>query len=721
MSIIPFKSRQEFTCEQNLASFISRAKHELTIYDSDGGFSSDTWYHILKGGKRSSIAFKEFESSRGKSDGAVFKQPFLDFARAYVREQQSIKRVAPGPMMAALKAVYFGLMSVHNDPSILRLDNLVIRKAKEAVESRTQAAARYAIGGHMKKLLDWLKENHICLQHTVWRQSPWKRQRERASGTSAADRNWQEERLPTATEMAALADAFAMAKTPYQLYWSSCAVLLMFAPNRAGELPYLGIDCLFETTGYEEKINPLSGELEKLEVTVLNIRWKAEKGGGGIPKPVHPKLELTVREAVSRLTELGKPARDAARWATLYPDRFFRHEGCITAASHGEDDALNYEELCAAMNLQSAAKTADARGKTDPGELAKMVPFRSKWFQKLSFGKDKITYRDLAEYTAKNYAAYFPKWPYLEEVKFLVCDSLCLVRDNEFHEVSEPKSFTFIGPSVDLCNGALGSAKSRSERQASMFDMLNIKDEYGDPIKITSHQVRAWLCTMAERGEMDSLDLAMFAGRTRIEDNRAYDLRSQEERRAAARSVMNPAIENGLRIIKSVEINVPVTFKDLGYKDRAGVGQWSGFGFCEHDWTMSPCSKAGDCAPCSEHACIKGLPKSLERLKELEVAQATEFDRASQAHEAGEYGAEAWMVFLGKRLAVTRTLIRMHEDKNIPVGTIIRVPETLDPTATQVALTEKGLKADVVPDDNVSRNIVESAKSEFLSLMGRLN
>jgi hypothetical protein len=77
-----------------LASFISRAKHELTIYDSDGGFSSDTWYHILKGGKRSSIAFKEFESSRGKSDGAVFKQPFLDFARAYVREQQSIKRVA---------------------------------------------------------------------------------------------------------------------------------------------------------------------------------------------------------------------------------------------------------------------------------------------------------------------------------------------------------------------------------------------------------------------------------------------------------------------------------------------------------------------------------------------------------------------------------------------------------------------------------------------------
>lgn len=721
MSVVPFKSRKDYTCERNLAAFISRAKNELTIYEVDGGFSSSTWYYILKSGKKASIAFKEFDSDRGKSDGEEFRQPFLDFARAYVREQQSIQEVAPSPMMAALKAIYHGLMSVYEEPNILLLDNLVIRKAKGIIEARNGAQSRYSIGGHLKRLLQWLKENRICLKHTVWRESPWRRARDRAEGTSSQDRKWQEERLLSSHEITALADAFAMARSRYELYWSSCAVLLMFAPSRAGELHYLGTDCLFETTGIEEKRNPDSGQIERVEVPVLNVRWKAAKGGGTIPKPVHPRLEATVREAVSRLIALGRPAREAAHWATMHPDRFFRHEGCITAASHGEDEALNYEELCAAMNLESAARTVEASRKTDPNDLKKMVPFRSKWFKDLSAGKDKITYRDLAYYTIQKYAKCFPKWPCLEEVNSLVFEALCLVRENEFHNVSSPKSFTFISPDVNLFNAALGSGKSRSERGASMFELLGIKDESGSAMKVSTHQIRAWLSTMAERGEMDSLDLAMFAGRTRIEDNRAYDLRSEAERITAARSVINPSHEGGLRIIESVDINVPVTFRDLGYKDRAGVGQWSGFGFCEHDWTMSPCNKAGDCVSCSEHACIKGLPKSLARLKQLEEAQAVEFDRARLAHESGEYGAEAWAIFLGRRLAVTRALVQMYEDGNIPKGTIIRVPEELDPTSTQVALNAKGLKTDIERDDDISQAIGKRTKNEFLSLMGKLN
>jgi hypothetical protein len=718
MSIISFKSRQELTCENNLTAFIRRAKNELKIYECDGGFGSITWYRIRKGGVKDTIAFTQLISKKGKSDGAPFKQPFLDFARAYVREQQSINEVAPAPMMSALKAIYYGLIDIHDEPNILLLDNPTVIKAREAIEARNGAESRYGIGGHLVKLLKWLKDNRIGLNHTVLQNNPWKKQNNRAEGTSDRDRSWQEDRLMTSHQVCALADTFAMAKSPYEIFWSSCAVLLMFAPSRAGELHFLGTDCLFETVGMETKLNPTSGKIEEKEFTVLNLRWKAAKGGGTIPKPVHPRLEHTVRDAVAQLHELGVPARDAARWAVKNPDKFYRHGGCMTGAGHDEDAPLNYEELCAALCLKNTAKTRRACLVTDTSELGKMAPFMAIWVKKLFKGKSTITYRDLAKDTVEKYSKGYPNWPNIEEVNLPVYDALCLIQENQFHTVSLPKAHSFISPGVNLFNGALGSAESRSDRGASMFDMLGITDERGAPMKITTHQIRAWLSTMAERGEMDSFDLALFAGRKRIEDNRAYDLRTQEERRSAARAVLNAPLEAGLRIIKSVEINVPVTFKSMGHKDRVGACQCSGYGICEHDWSMSPCTKAGDCVGCSEHACVKGLPKSLERLRKLESAQAVQFERARDAQDSGEYGADAWVIFLGKRLAVTRTIVRMYEDGNIPDGTIIRIPKELDPTETQVALTAKGLKTEVLPGDEVSRSIIKATQSEFLALMG---
>ncbi|WP_220455984.1 hypothetical protein [Vibrio rotiferianus] len=719
MSVIPFKSRKELTCEQNLKVFIDRAKFDLTLYQEQGGFDTVNW----KTAKNLGMQFTEYESSPGKGDGKPFEQPFLDFARAYVREQQSIKEIAPSHMMRALKAIYWGLKEVHGTANVLLLDEPTITKARESVETRLTPQARYGTGGHMKKLFKWLKENRICLRHTPWKKSPWPRQKDRSEGTSKDDRDWQEERLLESHELAALADAFAKAKTPYEIYWSSCAVLLMFAPSRAGELYFLTTDCLFETTAIETTQNPDTGEIEDKETEVLNLRWKAAKGGGTIPKPVHPKLEQTVREAVARLTELGKPAREAAAWAIEHPNKFFRHSECITSFSHGEDKPLTYEELCAAMGLTPNSKySADT---TDVQEMA--LGMRSpKWFLNLTEGKSQLTYHDLAEYTVTKYSKHYSSWPNIEEVRAPVSTALCLVRDNEFHKVFSAKEYSWVTPSVNEFNTALGSSDSRTEVKDSMFEQLNIRNEDGSPIAISTHQIRTWLSTMAERGEMDSLDLAMFAGRTRIQDNKAYDLRTPEERETTARAVLNipknsvlsVPKDNGLRAIEAVKVGVPITYEMLGDKNRVGAAQPTGWGVCEHDWTMAPCTKAGDCVVCRDHACIKGLPKSLERLRKLEVAQAKEFEISVGACSRGEYGAEAWLKFNGRRLAITRTVITMYEDGNIPEGTVIRVPKELDPTETQIALIENGLKVDVNVQDSVSQSVIERTQNELLALFG---
>lgn len=301
-----------------------------------------------------------------------------------------------------------------------------------------------------------------------------------------------------------------------------------------------------------------------------------------------------------------------------------------------------------------------------------------------------------------------------------------LLRDNEFHKDFMAKEYSWVTPSVNEFNTALGSSDSRTEVKDSIFEKLNIRNEDGSPIAISTHQIRTWLSTMAERGEMDSLDLAMFAGRTRIQDNKAYDLRTPEEREATARAVLNiPKAsvlslpkDNGLRAIEAVKVGVPITYEMLGNKNRVGAAQPTGWGVCEHDWTMAPCTKAGDCVACKDHACIKGLPKSLERLRNLEVAQTKEFEISADACHRGEYGAEAWLKFNGRRLAITRTVIKMYEDGNIPEGTVIRIPKELDPTETQIALIENGLKVDINVQDSVSQSVIDRTQNELLALFG---
>ncbi|RKF14561.1 hypothetical protein DBZ36_16910 [Alginatibacterium sediminis] len=568
-----------------------------------------------------------------------------------------------------------------------------------------------------------MKDNRICLRHTPWKKSPWPRQKDRAEGTSKDDRDWQEERLLESHDLAALADAFTKAKTPYEVYWSSCAVLLMFAPSRAGELYFLTTNCLFETTAIEASQNPDTGKVENKETEVLNLRWKAAKGGGTIPKPVHPKLEHTVREAVKRLTKLGASAREAAAWAIEHPNKFFRHSECITSLNHGENEPLSYSELRAAMGLTLSNRFSSDTKDVQEMALALNSP---KWFLNLIKDKTQITYSDLAEYSVKKYSKRYPTWPNIEEVGVPVSKALCLLRENEFHKDFMAKEYSWVTPSVNEFNTALGSSDSRTEVKDSIFEQLNIRNEDGSSIAISTHQIRTWLSTMAERGEMDSLDLAMFAGRTRIQDNKAYDLRTPEEREATARAVLNIPKDsvlslpkdNGLRAIEAVKVGVPITYEMLGNKSRVGAAQPSGWGVCEHDWTMAPCTKAGDCVSCKDHACIKGLPKSLERLRNLEVAQTKEFEISVDACSRGEYGAEAWLKFNGRRLAITRTLIRMYEDERIPEGTVIRIPKELDPTETQIALIENGLKVDINVQDSVSQSVIERTQSELLALFG---
>lgn len=714
--VIPFKPKHEVECEKNLLDFIERAKHDLSIYEDQGGFNSDNWKVISKNGRTLSMHFTGLKP-QGKKTGELMLQPFKDFAKAYMRDLQTWKERNPAQYMVVLKTIYETLIETNGKADILDFNGTSLRKTTESLEHRLSKDALYRAGQFLEKLLNDIREYKINLTIPTWK-NPWKRPNEKALGTSHEDRAWQENRLLTSHQISCLADAFCLAKTPYEKFYSSQAVLLMAAPSRGGELHFLTTDCLFETTAFKEVVDA-SGKVIKEEHTILNIRWVAAKGGGLIPKPVHPLIEPTVREAVQRLIDIGKPARRAAQWAIKHPNEFYRHDACITKEDHHEDDPLTILEFAAAMGLSQD---------NIPNDIAKSIErrtfltfYKQKWIQNIFETKDCITYRDLAAYTVENYKKSFPKFPNLSEINKPVSDMLCLVRDNELHSEFQSKGYSFTAPTINQLNDALGSIHERQKGKTvqSLFTSVGLKEKNGDNLVITSHQIRVWLSTMAERGEMESLDLAMFAGRSRIQDNRAYDLRPMEELAKESRKLISLGLEahDGTKALQAIKVNVPVTFEMLGHEERYGVVQASGFGYCEHDWTMSPCSKAGECVTCKEHSCIKGMPNTKERLSELEQVVKRELNRAVEADNNDYSGASSWVIYQSKKLAIIKTLLTYLDNDEYPEGLIIRVPEELDVSLTRIALNELGYSTEVAENSTLSERITMTTESNFLAIL----
>lgn len=713
--IIAFTPKHKLDCQKNLTDFIERAKTQLKIYEDQGGFASSNWKHYLDNGRSQAMEFTSL-APKGKKTGKPMENPYIDFAKAYVRDNQTWKATNPGNMMMILKACHDSLLQIYSKADILLLDGLVIKRMADLIYERSSESSRYRYGQMIEQFLDDLIKFKINLKITSWT-NPWKRPGNRAQGTSVKDREWQSERLLTTYEIAALADTFSLAKTNYQKFYSAQVVLLMYAPNRGGELSFLTTDCLFEKKHIKDVINEETGEPETKETTIHYIRWKAEKGGGLISKPIHPLILPTVREAINRLTEIGMPAREAAKWAIENPDKFYRHEGCITSKVHAEDAPLSVAEFAAAMGFKDPSRSLSESNFTKGSAIKRL--FCQKWVAELVGAKDYVTYRDLAKHQVRVFSSAFPTWPNIAEVNKPINEMLCLVREHEFHESFSPKNYSFTSPNLNLLNDALGAIHQRLPNSHSLFSELGIKAEDGGDIVISSHQIRVWLSTMAERGEMDSLDLAMFAGRSRVEDNLAYDLRPMSELKAESKKLLNLGLASldGTTALKAVKVNVPVTFEMLGRKDRIGTVQVSGYGYCEHDWTMTPCTKAGECISCKEHACVKGLPKNVEHLKQLEDVVQNELNRAATAMQEGFHGSNAWLVYHSKKLAIIKTLLKYLEDDQLPDGLILRIPEELDVSLTKIALGEKNLINTVDEKNPMSEQIVSESKISFLALL----
>ena len=150
-NVLVFSPKYKLDSQKNYTDFISFAKNKLTLF-SDNEFESpkgvqkgwdcDKWSWNTKKNKKLTIVFGK---SVSHSEYIPFKPPFSDFAKAYVRYQQSLNYKYSTGWASSLVWLYSAMEenAIHNDRTnvdIMDLNNTTINRVEELIKNSKLSA-----------------------------------------------------------------------------------------------------------------------------------------------------------------------------------------------------------------------------------------------------------------------------------------------------------------------------------------------------------------------------------------------------------------------------------------------------------------------------------------------------------------------------------------------------------------------------------------------------
>jgi hypothetical protein len=256
-------------------------------------------------------------------------------------------------------------------------------------------------------------------------------------------------------------------------------------------------------------------------------------------------------------------------------------------------------------------------------------------------------------------------------------DALCIIRRNSLSAAKAPFR-SVIGVIEDYHIYSRLGARSHIG-VASVFDRHGFKEPDGSPIKITSHQFRHYLNTLAQAGGLSQLDVAKWSGRKSVRQNGAYDHVSAEEMLTLIRAAVgeNRKMFGPLSDLPKAVI-IP---RDEFARLKVPTAHTTDFGYCVHDFTMSPCQQFRDCLNCEEQVCLKGDTQKTERLKQHQDEIQRLLNLAKTAADGGEFGASRWAEHHRMTLARLNQLCEILDDPTVPVGSFIQLASPSVPSA----------------------------------------
>jgi len=621
--VVHFTPKEVRRAFRNLDDFIRLCREELTVFGNDLAWAEWSWpraYFIKLGA-----------SPRGCSDSDRLDDAFADFAKAYFRYQQGMKPTAAKNELMAIRLMEAALLQRRGRAEVTLLNGDVFDAAAELARTHYSPVVAYHAGRELERMAKFLSEKRL-IEASVggWKNSV-RKPREVSIQTGEEARIRREKKLPSQEALDALAEIFANDPTdPRDVFTSATFVMTLCAPTRVSEVLELPADCEVEEEDSQ-------GELR------YGWRFYSAKGFEGDIKWIPSVMVPIAKKAVWRIRKLTEYARSLACWMEICPDKFFRHPECPDVA---DDMPLTSEQVAAALGLASLSNTGLSR----------------------VFGTH--TLDGLWRWVRERQPAGFPWVSQEKRIKY--SNALFCMTRNALHGQRGTSPLILWMPKIEVFNNNLSPREPLGESHQSIFDRFGYKAADGKRLKLTSHQARHFLNTIANRGGLAQDAIAKWSGRADARQNRVYNHMSEFEMVAAAE-----AVEPTLALYGpdgSVSQHSPISVKDLELVER-GPLHATEFGVCIHDYVVSPCERFRDCLNCEEQVCIKGNKEKESRIR-LRLSQGeSDLAAAKEAVGFGYAGADRWFEHHEKSVLRLRQLVSLLDNAEVPDGAQIKLSD----------------------------------------------
>lgn len=628
--IFSFSPKVKLDAEENLQRFIELCRTELTIFGAGLDWSAWRW---PKAGNFSKLGV----NSRTKDETGKLDEQFIGFAKAYFRYQQGHKPTGAKNELKALRTVEAALLQSEQSASITNISISTLDLAAQLMRENYAKGSDYHGGRELERLAKFITLKKLVLQDlSNWRNPIQRKRDEIQTGQKAKDRR--ESKMPSEESLAALAEIFANTPIePRDIFTSSTFAMLMCAPSRISEALELPFDCEVE-------------QEDSKGVMRYGWRFYSGKGFGGDIKWIPTEMVGVAKEAIARITHLTKESRKLATWIESNPLKFYRHSECPHVA---ENKSLSVVEACQALGLVGHDKHSAQS---------------SLHGMRLPNKDGENTLSSLWQYVLSRQPKEFPWLSKEKGIKY--SNALFCMQRNMLHDQRGISPVILWKPTNNVFNNDLSPRDSLDTEHKSVFDRYGYKATDGGRIKLTSHQARHLLNTIAQRGGLSQLQIAKWSGRVEATQNRTYNHMSEYEMVALAEE-----LDTSLTLFGpsgEVAKHISVSIQEFNTMEKGAV-HVTEFGVCVHDFTMSPCEKYRDCLNCAEQVCIKGEKEKLARIKKRLSEVEEQYLAARKAVDDGLSGADRWHDYHKITLGRLKELVTIIEDPSVPDGTQIKL------------------------------------------------
>ena len=660
--LVTFVPQADLDAQGNLAGFIDLCRTRLTIFGHSLDFEADSWDvsdTIKLTGKTSALrlVFSNLDTCN-KRALVMMQEPFRSFAKSYMRYQHGMSpTVDVGKRMGALRALEEALLETGTaDP--VQIDSHVLNRAAQLLGGRGAATVAYRTGGQLEIIADFLCDNRLTAVPTRWRNSLKRPTDTIRVGKEADERR--EAKMPSQAALDALPKVFLLATEPADVLVSSATAILCSAPDRISEVLDLPVNC------------EVRQKRDGTDDDAYGLRWWPAKGAAPMVKWIIPSMAAVVEEAVEKIRRLTDEARKVARWYEENPTRLYLAEGT---------EHLRTSEWLSMADVGDII-FAEPVDRNTPGAWCNTNHIRK---HQLGGKKTYVRFVDVEAAVLRQLPRGFPIADEATGLKY--SDALFVIQRNALEASKARIRCVIERVTHPHIHNRLG-ARSTTGIQ-SIFDRCGFYESDGSPIRVNTHQFRHYLNTLAQAGGLSQLDIAKWSGRKDVRQNKYYD----HETPAAIVARIRTAVGDDTRMFGPLATGprAALIARDEFARLKVPTAHTTDFGYCIHDYVMSPCQMHRDCLNCGEQVCVKGESEKEKRIRQAHAEATRLLAMAEQADADGELGAGEWAEHHRVKLARITALLDVLDDPAVPPGAVIQlmpadIPSRLEHAAQARAL-----------------------------------